>query len=87
MEPIEALLAAITALNGIKKLFFETNSQIERRRLKEKQRELEREINRLKSKIIKLETRKGGRFILICFYRNLRADSQTAVIVCTHGIK
>ena len=65
MEPIEALLAAIAALNGIKKLLSESDSEIERRQLKEKQRELELEINRLRRKIAKLEKKKGGREVLL----------------------
>lgn len=61
MEPIEQLLAAIAVLNGLKKLFSESNSEIERRQLKEKIKQSEQEINRLRRKIAELEKRKGGR--------------------------
>ena len=69
MEPIEVLLAAITALKGIKEIFFKSNNQAERRLLENKQRKLEQKIDSLESKVIKLDKRKGGQGVsLRLFY-------------------
>ena len=63
MEPtIEAFLAAIAALNGLKNLFSKSNSEIERTELKKLIKESERKIiNKFSAKIAQLEKRKEGR--------------------------
>lgn len=63
MDPrIEALLAAIAALNGLKNLFSKSNSEIERTELKKLIKQSEREINnKFSAKIAQLEKRKEGR--------------------------